>query len=185
MFRIFVFALSFSVAIASPLLVGSEDWDSWFSSSSNIADTQTLPQLNSISSENELPYWNDLSSYQIGSDDDIFGSADEIFMSEDSDPGNTLTNTGSWAESGPMTDFLALRPQPQATTDFETYADQNLLAGIPATTSSESKVSDLLPTAANPCPRLETYCCTEPQYAPILYVNKDACKACMAHARNF
>lgn len=185
MFHIIILALSFSAAMGSPLFFGSEDWDSWFSSPSSIADPQTLPQLNSISSENDMPYWNELSSYQVGPDDDMFGSVDETFISEDSDLGNTLSNTGSSADNGLTTDFLALRPQPQATTDFETYADQNLLTQIPTAPSPEAKVHWFVPSRANPCPRIETYCCAAVQYTLLIYVNKETCKPCMSYARNF
>lgn len=177
------FVLFFSVAIASPLLGGSDDWDTWFSFQSNAADAQTLPQLNSASFENDIPYLNDLSSYQIDSDYNMFGSADEMLWSEHGGPETSEENTGSWADTGPIIEALAPGPEPQAVADFENYAAEDRLAQIPSTPSPE-RVPGLVPTAENPCPNLETYCCKRIQYAPLLYVNKDHCKPCMTHANN-
>lgn len=186
MFSIIVFGLFFCVASASPLLVGSEDWDSWFSSPSNTEDTQTVPQWDSMSFGNDVPSWSDLSSNQIGSDDDLFGSFDNSIMSEDDGSGIAMANSGSLANDEPVTDALISGPVPQATTDnFESYAIADQLAQIPTTPSPESRDQGFVPTTANPCPRIETYCCTEPQYTLILYLNKDSCARCMTHARNF
>lgn len=180
------FALSFSVAIAGPSLVGSEDWDSWFNSASDTADVETVPQWNSMSIENDVPSWSDLSSYPIDSDDNIFGSFDNPIMSEDDDSGIAITNSGSWADNEPMTEALISGPVPQATTDeFERYGIPDELAEIPTTPPPEWKPHGFVPTTANPCPRIETYCCTEVQYMLALYLNKDSCSVCMTHARNF
>ena len=186
MYRLIFFALSFSVAIASPLLVGSEDWDSWFSSASDMADIETVPQWNSISFENDVPAWTDLSSYQIDSDDNMFGSFDNPIMSEDGDSEIAIANSGSWADNEPMTEALISGPVPQATTDdFERYGISDELAQIPTTPSRDPWAAGFVPTTANPCPRIETYCCTEPQYMLALYLNKDSCSRCMTYARNF
>lgn len=164
--------------MASPLLVGSENWDSWFSSPSNTADTQPVPELDSMSFKNDMPSWSDLNSYQADSGDDMFGSGDGTFTSEYGGSGDGV------ADNGPMSDFLALGPEPQAATDVETYAGQDLIAQLP-TKPSPPRIDSLVPSAENPCPRLETYCCIKPQYAPLFYVSKDSCKPCMTHPSDF
>lgn len=182
MFCILFFASSFSVAIASPLIVGSDEWDSWFSSQSNVLDAQTLPQLNSVSFEKDMPYLSDLGSDQIGSDDNMFGSSDETLISMHGDPGIAVANSGSWADNELMTEALISGPVPQAATDLGSFAGQDQLAQLPTTPSPEAKVHWFIPSTANPCPRIETYCCTGPQYTLVLYVNKESCRPCMTHA---
>lgn len=181
MFRAIVFALSVSLTIASPLLGGSNDWDTWFSSQSNAGSAQILPQSDSVSLENDMPYLSDLSGYQVDSGNGIFVSADESMISELGDPGTTVAYTGNGEDNAPMTEDLFLGPEAQATSDLESYAGQDQSAQL----LTEKWDYELNPTPENPCPRLETYCCSKIQYAPILYVDKGSCKLCMNQSSKF
>ena len=185
MFCAVFLALYSSVAIASPFFFGSDDWDSWFSSPSNAADIQPLSDLNTLSFENDMPYWSDLDSYQVESDGNMFASADETLVSEQSDPGATVAYSGSWADDWPASEALVFGPQPQAKTDFETWTGQDLLAQFATPPTPEKYMDSDMTTPQDPCEIIETYCCTKIQYAPLLYVDKKYCKPCMTHADGF
>lgn len=183
MFSAIVFVLVFSAASASPLLVGSDDWNTWFSPQSDAVDTQIPSQLDSVNLENDM-YLSDLSSYGVNSGDNLFGSTDESVISEPGDPGTNLAYTGDWADDGPIAEDRIFGPEAQATTDLESYAVQDGLPDPAGPLDSLNLVAfDWIPkienpTAKNPCPLLETRCCQRIQYAPLFYVEKEHCGPC-------
>lgn len=184
MFSAIVFVLAFSAASASPLLVGSDGWETWFSTRSEAGDTPIPSQLDSVSFENDVSYSSDPSSYGFDLGDNLLGSADESVISESSDPGTRIAYTGDWAGDGPIADDRLFGPEPQATTDLESYAVQDLLPDPVSPLDSPDLVAfDWIPkienpTYENPCPLLETRCCQRIQYAPLFYVEKEHCHPC-------
>lgn len=174
MYCTIVLALSFSVAIASPFWGGSDDWGTEFSSQNYAADSQTLPGVDSVHFNDDTQYFNDLSNYQVGSGDSIFGSADETLTPE---------NLGGWTDYDPMIEAFGQ--------GLESTNQYQLAQQVPDPTPDDHPppppptIDDSIPTAEYPCLMHSTYCCDKVQYTPLLRISNRDCWACMTRPSNY
>lgn len=168
-----IFITTFSAAAkASPLLSGTNDWESWYSSpQSNAADTQIPSQSDLFSSTNDISYLSDSGSFQFDSSKDLFGSPDESWLSGNSNPEITMAYSGG--QESNLEDSM-FGSESQATNQFGSDAISSDLTDLPATFN----LAGFVPTASDPCPRIETRCCSRYQYVPLLFVEREHCPIC-------
>ena len=184
MFSATILTLMFSTAVASPLLESSAGWDTWFGSPSNAADTQVLPQSDSVSIGNDMLYSNDLNSYQFDPGNILSSPVDENVLSGTENPESTVAYSDSWRGKISTNEDSMFGPEAQVTTEFMVDANQDQLAELVQPPAAFNLAAfDLIPKVEvpkpeNPCPLIETRCCKRIQYAPLLYVEKEHCEHC-------
>jgi hypothetical protein len=164
--------------MASPLQFGLDDWNTWFAPQGNTVDGQIFAEVEPMSFGTDIPDSSDLNSYTVDYDGSLLSSSHTSLSPGLGDPPMTWAFPGSVDGIKSTAEDGILQPDGEEVTDWGTYAAQD--DQIDTENSLDSftlAAADWAPTPSNPCPNIETLCCENIQYAPLLYV--EPCTTCM------